>query len=463
MPSLPPIIRLSDFSGGVNIRDSQTSLGPNELSQGFNISLDERGGISSRLGHSKWNITPFAAGLIQYLFYWGPSAYGALGHSYVQIGASLYQNTSTTPIHTFTTAARCAMADFAGKLCITHPVDGFFTWDTTTFTAVATGPKGNSMAVWQNKLWVNDATGANQSRVYFSEINDPTIWAGGGAGFNDIRENDNEQVVNVFGTASADIVGRPTLLIFKKRSTYRIIDSTTGTFQTLDSRVGTGGPMSVVALQNKIYSLSQDGIYQTDGTTPPMAVSDQLRPLWNVNQINVANLDLAAAGAYGKHAYFSFPKVGATANNLMLDLDVTAGSFTFNSNAMSCYARHLAPTVDVLLAGSPTVNGQLYQLLTSGTDDGANIVSMAQTRFTELNSGMEAVLNRARINGRGSCTVSPIYNYDWTTSITRSIALASSSATVHGSFQDIYNLGRAYSFGFRFDKLNNSKSSLWYW
>jgi hypothetical protein len=460
MPAaLPPIVRLSDFSGGLNIRDSQTSLGPNELSQALNITLDERGAISSRLGYSKWNVVSYGSSPIKYVFYWGFPASSA-GHIFVQVGTSIYQDLSTTPLHTFSNSDRVAMADFAGKLCIVHPADGFFTYDLTTFSSIASGPRASSIASWQNKLWTNDLSGA-PSRVNFCSAGDPTQWGGvGTSGFNDLRENDNNQIVNVYGTASPDIVGRPTLLVFKERSTYRIYEAATGAYQTLDSRVGTGGAMSVTALMNKILSISPDGIFQTDGASPLQAVGDQLRPLWNVGEINVSQKDLMAAGSYGKHAYFSIPKVGATANNLMLDFDITTGAITLNTNAMSCYTVHFNPVVNALLAGSPTVNGQLYQLLSNPTDDGASIVSTAQTRFTELNSGMKSLLNRVRINGRGSCTVYPLYNYDWTQTISRSISIPSSTGTVHGGYQDIYNLGRGNSFAFRFDSTNSTTANI---
>lgn len=444
--TLPPVVRLNDFSGGLNLRDSQPELGQTDLAKAYNVTLDERGAISGRLGHTKWNSTSYGASPVSTVLFWGGGTSG-LGHTYTQVGAGLYQDLALTPIHTFTTSDRVGMCDFQGTLCVAHPVDGFFTWDGVTFLAIAAGPKADSLAVWQNRVWSNDKSGTAPSRINFSDPGNAAVWGHN----NDIRENDNQQVVNVFGTGAPDFVGRPTLLVFKSNSTYRIYDSTTGAYQTLDIRVGTAGALSVTALLSKIITLSPNGIYETDGVTALKDISDKIRPLFDVNQINTAKMDLAAAGAYRKHAYFSLPKAGATVNNLMLDYDPISTSFTFNSNAASCYAHDFNPTVNRLLMGSPTVNGQLYQMLTGGTDDGTSISSVVQTRFTELNSGMQSILNRARVNGRGTFTIKPLYNYDWTETISRSITIADSTALLHGGYQDIYDLGRGNAFAFRID------------
>src|SRR6266498_3837304 len=164
-------LRLGNFSGGLNLRDAQAELAPNESPDLWNVTLDERGGASKRLGFAKYNSIRYdPVNLVSNVFYWQTGQ-----NLIVQCNGRLYKDTSTADFKTFTTSARCGFADFAGKLCIIHPIDGFFTYDGTTVTSIATGPRGSTLAVWQNKLWAaGDPT--NKTRVTFSAAGDPATW-----------------------------------------------------------------------------------------------------------------------------------------------------------------------------------------------------------------------------------------------------------------------------------------------
>ena len=56
-------LQFRDFSGGLNIRDAAAQLGQNESPADSNVTLDERGGVSKRLGYAKYNGTAFNASL----------------------------------------------------------------------------------------------------------------------------------------------------------------------------------------------------------------------------------------------------------------------------------------------------------------------------------------------------------------------------------------------------------------
>jgi hypothetical protein len=51
-------LQITDFSGGLNVRDAATELSENESPDLLNVVLDERGGVTKRLGYSKWNPAP---------------------------------------------------------------------------------------------------------------------------------------------------------------------------------------------------------------------------------------------------------------------------------------------------------------------------------------------------------------------------------------------------------------------
>src|SRR5207244_2471450 len=153
---------------------------------------DERGGAGKRLGMIKYNGSPFEASLVTNTFYW-PSGQNEI----TQCGAKLYKDTGAS-FKTFTTTERCGMCDFKGLLIFIHPTDGLFKYDGTTVTALATGPKGNTVTAWQNKLWAaGDPTAGAKPRVYFSAAGDETSWPG--TNFVDLREKDTEAVVCLTG------------------------------------------------------------------------------------------------------------------------------------------------------------------------------------------------------------------------------------------------------------------------
>ena len=54
--------QITNFSGGANFRDAPTELAATESYDAYNVTFDERGGVQSRLGYAKRNITPYASG-----------------------------------------------------------------------------------------------------------------------------------------------------------------------------------------------------------------------------------------------------------------------------------------------------------------------------------------------------------------------------------------------------------------
>src|SRR5437773_1203467 len=84
---------------------------------------------------------------------------------------------------------RDSFTDFAGKLCYTHPDNGF-TYDGATVVHPTNMPPGRAIAAWQNKLFI--AWTGNPSRIYWCAVGDPTSWTA--TDFNDLREKDDKQI-----------------------------------------------------------------------------------------------------------------------------------------------------------------------------------------------------------------------------------------------------------------------------
>ena len=459
-----------DFSGGWNIRDAQGELAANESPDLYNVTLDERGGISKRLGYTKYNSSAFGSSLVTNCFYW------STGQNLItQAGAKLYKDTNTSEFKTFTTSERCGFADFVGLLFFVHPTDGLFKYDGTTVTAIVDvdAPKGSTIATWQNKLWVSGNPAA-KSRVYFSDAGSGDNWTA--TSFVDLREKDTEPVVCLTGASGLDISGRPGLLAFKRRSTYRIFDSATGQFQTLDAQIGAASAISVVNGFQRTVALGESGIYWTDGVGPMRPASDKIVTLFDPTQIAFSQLDKFCAGIKGDRMYFSLARAGQTANNLELEHHPLQGWIVASSAASSCYATY-GKDDQIMYAGSPTVVGQVYRRLTGGADDGSAITSRFQGRWAELTGGHQVRITKARVTGRGIFALDVFKDYELSPTTSLSVSLSSGAAlfddaaaifddpnTLFGplkyqSFKDFPQLGVMRAISLRFSETSSSSGS----
>jgi hypothetical protein len=388
---------LSDFSGGPNQRDAWSELAANEVVDAWNVTFDERGGAVSRLGYVKDNPVPFGGGVVVNQ-YWSPR----LAAKITQSGASLYLGITNIARKTFTTADVVTFAELNALVIANHPVDGLFTSpDGITWTAVADpdAPKGNgtAIAVWQNKLFVVCTDGS----VHWSTAGDATNWVP--TDFNKLWEKDQQPLVAVHIGAGQDILGRPGLLCFKQESAYRINDSTTGAYTTIDGTVGAAGPLAVVGVGPKVIAISKHGIYWwREDQTGMVNASDQLQPLWRPDQLNFTQQPLWCAGRLNNRAYFCLTRAGSTANDLALEYHPDMGWIAPGSAAMSCLTTSTGAQ-EIFYGASPTIPGQTYQR-GGGNDDGAPISWRLQTRWIQPNAGFQAVLWQTRLHGRGAGT-----------------------------------------------------------
>lgn len=511
----PRLLRIRDFSGGLNVREAPPELAPNESPDLWNVTLDERGGVAKRLGYVKVNLSQYGGGGGATFYgdgtygaglYGGPSGggyvlnifySGVLGDIVVQAGPGLFTGTNATARYVFTTSQRCGLCEFNGQVWAYHPTDGLFnssdgiTWaqagnrgsftvtiaspavfttpaahglqagdqvifqttgalptgltagttyyvisaglTATSFEVAATAggsaintsgvqsgthtmffptPKGDSIVSWQNRLICNDSTTGSQ--INASAIGDGNNFhtSTGNGWTNQIRENprDGSRILCLASASGVDIAGRPGLIACKRDSTYRLYDSSTGAYSTLDPSIGAASTISVTNLFGKTIILSRFGIFWTDGINPLTKASARVDPRFTPDALNESQLDLCAAGAFGDRCYFSIPTKTATANNLAFEYHPLEGWITEGSNAASCYTTYAQQT-QKLYFGSPTIVGQVYQGLTGGSDDGAAIQSWFQTKWFEAADGYFMRARKARILGRGTFNVYTRFNY----------------------------------------------------
>lgn len=396
---------LSNFSGGPNFRDSPSELGPTETYGSWNCTYDERGGVASRLGYAKRNATPLGGvgDRIVNDFY-----SELLGVTLTQAGKSLYRADGATAVHTFTTNGCCTFTEFAGKVIVGHPADGlWYSTDGTAWTQITSANAPTTalcVATWQAKLWV----GLSDGSVHWSNSGDPLTWTS--TDFNNVWTKDEEPIVALHIGSGQDIQGRPGLLVFKQESVYRINDSATGSYTVLDTTYGAAGPKAVVGVGPRVCWIGKGGIFWwREDQAGPVAAADLLRPLWRSDQLSLSHQDGWAAGRRLNRALFSCSTASSVVNDLAFEFHPDEGWVAPRSDAVTCYS---TDTDDLTYGGAPGVDGQMYQLDTGATDDGAAISGWVQTRWVVLNGGFQASLWQVRVHGRGSGTVTIRTDYE---------------------------------------------------
>ncbi len=138
---------------------------------------------------------------------------------------------------------------------------GYFdaTSSTVTFTTVAAIPKGESVALYKERIFVGCGVSAtsNTARVRFSNVGDGSLWTA--TDFLDISPGDGEKMVDMLAVGS-DII------IFKEHSTWRYGYSklpAQAELTKIDSTIGVPAANCAVAYDNnQIYVLHDNSVYE---------------------------------------------------------------------------------------------------------------------------------------------------------------------------------------------------------
>jgi len=240
-------------------------------------------------------------------------------------------------------------------------------------------PTGAQSAVsWQGRLWLAKGSTlyaswlideSNPSALYFNAIS-----PGG-----DDPEADVKGIQASAGGADNDPIMRlvplgTTLVILKQRSVWTIVGFGANDF-TLTSylrraQVGCIAPRAVAVVDNKIWFLGPDGIYEFNGNkvTP---VSVAIERLLNPSQsggtaITAAAYQKCAMLWAGRRLYLFAPQVGDSANTCAYVWDHRQNGWTRFLQMNISGAEALsggADNADIYMAG---LDGQIYQLTGSG-------------------------------------------------------------------------------------------------
>ena len=423
-------ITLDKLDGGLNLRDDPTEIAQNETSDCMNVTLDERGGAVSRLGLSKLNGASLLPQAPDFLYYSAIadallayiSSDGGFGKLYKSTDGGATWSAVTT---TFTAGAQAAIIDFAGtngaKVVLVNTLDGVYSYPAalTAPTHTAGGSanmdevRGSSIAVWQNKLWVTgdireDAT-HSKARVWFSDAGTELSWTVASK-FVDIRDVDTKACTAIGSGMGMDVTGKPSILVFKDNSCYRINDSASGSYTTLHAKGGGAASNKAVASSlGRICSINREGIWVTDGLAQPQRVSDKISPLFTPDGLNMTSFAQWSASPYRDRIVFNITRAGQTSNTLMLEYHPVIGWIVPHALSLSAMATYTKQTSKLISASSNS--GKVFNTFAGGTDDGVNIPARWLSPWIPVSQGDEGRLRYIRTKGRGTISMQALTDF----------------------------------------------------
>lgn len=476
---------LDDFSGGLNLRDSPNEIAPNETPNAKNYLLDERGGIKRRGGCLNFTTLPGVSGKRAYIFY--SKALDLLLCARETAGAP-----NTFKLHTqpgnptgvwtdrgtinSNVASEAAFIDFplsaAGgpKVVIATngngatrgiwTLDGAFTLTNVSGNGIEGDFQGNAIALWQNKAWVagfpvSSAVG-NPTSLFACAPGDPTKWTVANGGITQQFRDLDAQPLTALGVVSGALV------VFKKRSVYRVTDSATGQFTTIDSFAGALNPRCVASCLGVLFVVGPEGFYECDGSGVMSSVGDKLRPLWPAVATAIpcafplgdtVIVTTEISQATGNILQF-YPRLGAFVNHQLPNAAADQPTSICSADGSSAFGSPGA--VIMAIADADKIFSVFTEQASGmGKDDATGYAASWLTPWLLPNSGQLARVNLAMLQGlAGLNTVVSVDVFkDWNSTTPRLTFDVSSSlavSSVDSAAAQMRSLDHAQAFAFRF-------------
>lgn len=249
-------IQVGPFIGGMNLASDPSALKDNELVDCFNCGLDLDGSLIVRPPLKNYTTgVPASTTRMRAL-----KGVTINGNSYIIFANDTTVwafNGSGTWTQLVTGIYASSATQYKEKVYIVAGASSTVTggnWDGTTYTNIATMPKGDACLIWQERMWIAD--GAFTAKLSFSAIADPTTW----------NSTDFFQVAPGDGSRLRDlIIFNNNLLLFKEESVYALSYNTKpadAIISKISNTVGASGLHCVTIYQNVIYVYHQGDIYQ---------------------------------------------------------------------------------------------------------------------------------------------------------------------------------------------------------
>ncbi len=279
-------------------------------------------------------------------------------------------------------ASRYSFCQLANYLVIVNGVDIPQQYDGTTVSAISAAPQGAVAVTYKNYVFIAH-TGANTSRLYFSDLVNPQSWPA--TNFIDINPNDGDSI-------QALIPLPTTLLIVKQHNIYMLQGYGPSTFSVINA--GPGGTVAQNGFLWTPYGMfytDDEGVWTTD-LRKQLKLTIPIQGVWNL--VSSAYLSGAAMYYWQEKILIAVPYNGSNGNSMVLVYDLRLRSWStipdWNAN---CFCTFFERTAWKYLMGS-SVSGNVFEIGGQTNDAGTAFTAEIQTKHFPLVS--EEVIKRLK-------------------------------------------------------------------
>jgi len=375
---------LESFSGGLNLRSDQFNLAQNESPDLLNVDVDPRGGVRLRrgvevidgdntaLGSNVEGIGSFFtdAGLSELVVNYGTAvAYSTGSSAWTTITGQTARTTGTRMYGVTMNNLFYAVSGDVVSFKVTAGNSGTDLGTNLNGTA-GNFPIAQYVTFWNNHMWTGktlEGGTAYNSRVRWSNLNDPETWANTSYVDIDIGER-GDQI-----TGFAPMADR--LLIFKSNSVFAIYGDDTDTFQMvpLTRDVGSVALSTPVSTPIGVFFWhDQNGVYLYDGQRFNY-LFDKLKPAIDDGRIRFTDAPQLAWFRNRLYVSVDWTEEGVTSRRvLILDPSLSAdGAWTVTDIDAVGLHSHTPPGGEPFLAGACA-------------DTTGRVIRLEQDRYTDL-------------------------------------------------------------------------------
>lgn len=418
------VSKVSEFIGGLNVRDPINLLAPNDLIRCQNVIYDSLGGLAKRQGLIDHG--PYPDGMIALNTYPFIRGNGQTPHLLVHTtGGNLYYAADPTVdggtfgwtlITDTLDPDKPASFETFGGICYFCEGSEYSAWDGVTYTNYPDAPVASYCRVWQDTMWLAGDP-LNPDTLYASTPGDPTTFDP--LAFVKILEGDGDEITGLFDDGQFLCVG-------KLKRIQVVFDPALFSNRTADFEKGLESHFSVVHLEDKLFYMSRLGICMWQGDAPSRLISYKVDRLFAPDIIDFSKT-IRHAHAYTHNGACGWilpetnPPDDADGKSLILEYyprfgpvypisgNIGPGPWVMHRMGVSCFAT-LRPTErptlgvdnEVLYAGGTTADKYYQMFAPIGTDDGDAYKAVAQTAFLDFGDPMnQKYLRRMRVVGRG--------------------------------------------------------------
>jgi len=402
-------IKTPGWGGGLNIRDAQDQIAPDELRRAENVVYDSKGGVAKRLGCRSQGTFGGSTDrcLSTYTFYRPGSNPQVLMHT---TAGNLYytDDPSASPIGwslitTGLSISQPCSFETQNSKCWFAEGTRFASWDGSSYVNYPSAPSMTYLCNWKDTMW--GAGIVNPDRVYSSAAGDPTSWPA--LGYVDILHGDGDRIMGINSDGLFLIVG-------KRRRVQVIYDPSLFSNRTADYEKGLESHWSFVHIEDKLYYLSRLGICWWQGDTSARIISYKIDPIFRPDILNLGALNKVMAYQLNDRCGWALPEVGSMIPTLIIEYyprlgpiyqisgNIGPGPWTMHRMPAANFTTLRMGSQEALYGGHPNSNKFLWLFSPDGTDDGATFASTVEGAILDFGDPIDwKYFRRIKLVGRG--------------------------------------------------------------